>query len=105
MKVQNESVEEGRTFARRSELEVKMDILRVVGEGCRKPTQIMYRANLSWIALQEHFKSLVAVGLLHEEKSGKRTEYELTSNGLAILQDYKKLTSSIKQSIVTVGPF
>jgi predicted transcriptional regulator len=82
-----------------------MEILRVVCEGCKKPTQIMYKANLSWVALQEHFKSLVGGGLLHEVESGKRTEYELTTTGLSILKDYRKLTTSINQTIMTVSAF
>jgi len=82
-----------------------MDILRVVCEGCKKPTQIMYKANLSWVALQEHFRSLVAGGLLHETKFGKRVEYALTSAGLSILQDYRKLTNSMKQTIAPAPSF
>jgi len=101
VRVQKEAAEQVRTFSRRSELEVKMDILRVVCEGCKKPTQIMYKANLSWVALQEHFRSLVGGGLLHEIKSGKRVEYELTAAGLSVLQDYRKLTNTMKQSIAT----
>jgi len=103
--VQREDAEQMRTFSRRSELEVKMDILRVVCEGCKKPTQIMYKANLSWVALQEHFKSLVAGSLLHEVKAGKRIEYELTSAGLSVLQDYRKLTNSMKLSVSTAPLF
>jgi len=105
VRVLREDAEQGRTFARRSELEVKMDILRVVGEGCRKPTQIMYKANLSWIALQEHFKSLLRGGLHHEMRFGKRVEYELTAPGLSLLQDYRKLTNSIKHTMTSVPAF
>jgi len=105
VRVQSENPEQARTFSRRSELEVKMDILRVVCEECRKPTQIMYKANLSWVALQEHFKTLVAGGLLQEIKSGKRVEYELTAAGLSVLQDYRKLTNTMRQSVSTRPSF
>jgi predicted transcriptional regulator len=105
VRVLREDSKQGRTFARRSELEVKMDILRVVGEGWRKPTQIMYKSNLSWIALQDHFKSLAGGGLLREVRSGKRMEYELTAPGLSVLQDYRRLTNSIKQTMTTAPTF
>ena len=104
-KERKENVVEGKMSTRRSELEVKMDILRVVGEGWRKPTQIMYKANLSWSALQEHFKSLVNAGLLREEKFAKRSEYDITPPGITLLNDYRKLTASIKRTVVEIPSF
>src|ERR1700739_957319 len=44
---------------RRSLLQIKVDILKVVASGFGKPTQIMYRANLSWNVLQAQLKSFV----------------------------------------------
>ncbi len=43
---------------RRSHLEVRMDILSCIKAGADKPTQIMYKANLSWTALKDHLSVL-----------------------------------------------
>ena len=47
---------------RRSLLQIKVDILRAVESGYGKPTQIMYRANLSWNVLQTQLRSFYSQG-------------------------------------------
>ena len=84
-----------KTPARRSELEIKMDVLQVVSQGIDRPTQIMYKANLSWIALQENLKSLVAKAFLREENLGPRRRYELTQSGFDILRTFQKVIDSM----------
>ncbi|HXW37905.1 MAG TPA: winged helix-turn-helix domain-containing protein [Nitrososphaerales archaeon] len=81
--------------ARRSELEIRMDMLRVIKEGADKPTQVMYKANLSWIALQAHLKLLLSGGLLREVELGSRKTYELTEKGQKILLDYERLVEQM----------
>jgi len=81
--------------ARRSELEIKMDVLRVVSMGIDRPTQIMYKANLSWIALQSNLKSLVKSTFLREEDLGSRKRYELTQHGFEILSTYQKVVDAM----------
>jgi len=81
--------------ARRSELEIKMDVLRVVSTGIDRPTQIMYKANLSWIALQSNLKSLVTHGFLREDDQGSRKRYELTQHGFEILSTYQKVVDAM----------
>jgi len=80
---------------RRSELEIKMDVLRVVSTGIDRPTQIMYKANLSWIALQSNLKSLVTSGFVREEDLGSRKRYELTQRGFEILGTYQKVVDAM----------
>lgn len=81
--------------ARRSELEIKMDVLQVVSQGIDRPTQIMYKANLSWMALQENLKALVAKSFLREESVGPRRRYELTQSGYEILRTFQKVLESM----------
>jgi len=81
--------------ARRSELEIKMDVLRVVASNIDRPTQIMYKANLSWIALQSNLKSLVTGGFLREEDLGNRKRYELTQKGFEILSTFTKVVEAL----------
>jgi predicted transcriptional regulator len=81
--------------ARRSELEIKMDVLQVVSQGIDRPTQIMYKANLSWLALQENLKALVARSFLREESIGPRRRYELTQRGFEILRTFRTVLETM----------
>jgi len=81
--------------ARRSELEIKMDVLQVVSQGIDRPTQIMYKANLSWMALQENLKSLVSKSFIREESMGPRRRYELTQSGYEILRTFQRVLDSM----------
>ena len=93
--VQMENTGSKKTPARRSELEIKMDVLQVVSQGIDRPTQIMYKANLSWMALQENLKSLVARSFLKEESLGPRRRYELTQSGYEILRSFRSVLESM----------
>ena len=93
--VQVENSGSKKTPARRSELEIKMDVLQVVSQGIDRPTQIMYKANLSWIALQENLKALVARSFLVEENLGTRKRYELTQSGYEILRTFQKVLETM----------
>lgn len=74
---------------RRSRLDICLNILRAVRSGVKKPTRIMYAANISWTVLKKILKSLVAAGFLSEiESQGRRRttrHYEITESGLNIL--------------------
>jgi len=93
--VQAESSGSKKAPARRSELEIKMDVLQVVSQGIDRPTQIMYKANLSWMALQENLKSLVGRSFLREENLGSRRRYELTQSGYDILRNFRTVLESM----------
>jgi predicted transcriptional regulator len=82
---------------RRSQLEIRMDMLKAVREGAEGPTQIMYRANLSWINLQMHLKILVVNGLLAPVEIGNRKRYELTTKGLNVMNRYLNLLDEVNQ--------
>ena len=80
---------------RRSLLQIKVDILKVVAEGYGKPTQIMYRANLSWNVLQAQLKSFVGSGMLNVEEYGSRRRYMVTPKGVEMLDSYQKVVKEI----------
>lgn len=84
---------------RRSHLEIRMDILTCVKTGAEKPTQIMYKANLSWGALKDHLSALEAGNLLTEVEYGSRRRYELTEKGAAVLMSYNKIVEDISQPL------
>jgi predicted transcriptional regulator len=86
---------------RRSLLQIKMDILRVVAEGNGKPTQIMYKANLSWALLKTQLELFRLSGLLSVETYGSRKKYELTEKGANMLEAYRKLEVGMTSPEVT----
>ena len=74
--------------ARRSPLELRMDILTVVRDGAEGPTAIMFKANLSWKLLTQHLKELLTLGILSEHSSKNRFFYRLTDKGINVLRSY-----------------
>lgn len=82
---------------KRSALEVKIDILRAIGKGIRKPTRIVFKANIDWTVLQRH---LVKAGLIINQviltENGKvKNRYHLTEKGREFLRRYRHLMSLV----------
>ena len=73
-----------------------MDILKVVHEGACLPTQIMYSANLAWVALQNNLGSLVGTGLLQRVAAGSKRSYQLTQKGMDILNSFNQILDAVK---------
>jgi len=77
-------------MSRRSRLEIYFDILEVVERGVTKPTQIMYKTNLSWATLQEIFETLIKGGFIREEIKKNSKRYQVTDKGRNALSYYLK---------------
>lgn len=81
---------------RRTKLEVYLDVLWVIKSGTKKPTRIMYGANLSWKPLQRILASLVSQELIRlvdtTEGRDKRTKshYELTQKGENVIRYFNQ---------------
>jgi len=85
-----------RLMTRRSQMEIYMDILRAVAEGRRRPTHIMYRANLSWARLRRYLNFLVKQGLLEEDEDDSgSTLYSITLKGKDVLGYFKKIEGEL----------
>jgi len=89
------SEENKKALSRRSQLEIRMDMLAAVKDGADKPTQIMYKANLSWVALQTHLTQLLERGLLKWVADGSRKRYEITIKGANVMYSYIKVLDEI----------
>jgi len=78
--------------AKRDRLGIINDILSIIqSKGDKvKPTQIMYKANLSHEMLNTYMAELLAKGFIMEkiDKKGRKT-YSLTDKGFNFLRDYK----------------
>ena len=80
---------------RRSLLQVRMEILRVVMNGFGKPTQIMYKSNISWAVLQTQLNTFVAGGLLAVTSYGSRHRYSITEKGIEMVKAYDRVAGEI----------
>lgn len=85
-----------------------MDILTVVRDGAQRPTQIMFKANLSWKVLTEHLRDLLALGIITKHMAGTRLFYKLSEKGIGVLRSYFVVTDQFNPSdhygVSTVRP-
>jgi predicted transcriptional regulator len=79
----------------RSPLEIRIDILRAIMEGAEGPTQIMYKANLSWILFHHHLSALSEQRYVGEKAVGNRKKYSLTDKGSEIVGAYLNLIREV----------
>ena len=80
---------------RRSLLQIRIDILRVIMQGYGKPTQVMYQANLSWKVLQTQLSSFLEAGLLRVEAYGTRRKYAITPKGAEMVRSFQKVADEV----------
>ena len=90
---------------RRSRLEVHLDVLYTIRNGVKKPTRIMYGANLSWKPLQRVLSSLIRQDLVMEvepeDPKDKRTSvcYDLTQKGENVLGYFNKAMALLELEV------
>ncbi len=72
-----------------------MDILEAVADGRRKPTHIMYRANLCWTRLKKNLVFLVKQDLLKMTDAEGAEIFSLTQKGKDILGYFKKVEGEL----------
>ncbi len=75
---------------KRSRLEIYLDVLKTIRKGINKPTNIMYKCNLSWMPLKEILNSLIKQNLLILAEMGNRRTYEITEKGRDVLRYFDK---------------
>jgi len=56
----------------------------------------MYKANLSWIPLQEVFQSLLAQEIIIENERNRRKQYLITEKGIRALKYFEGMAKLIK---------
>ena len=62
------------------------NVLETVDMGVDKPTNIMYKCNLSWVPMQEILALLIGKSLIREVESGSKKTYEITERGRDLLR-------------------
>ena len=77
-------------MSKRSRLQIYFDVLEVVEGGTSKPTQIMYRTNLSWNTLNKVLTVLINSKFLRKEKTKNSKRFFITDKGKKALAYYRK---------------
>lgn len=78
-------------IGKRSRLELYLEVLRVIGKGVGKPTNIMYKCNLSWTNCREILEFLTEQGFITFINNSNRRFYKLTENGRDLLRNLDKI--------------
>jgi len=81
--------EESTAFARRSKIEIYIDILQCTSLRPIRLTHIMRDANISYSELKKILQSLESDGLIVSQDTVSGKLYQSTAEGLKILQDYR----------------
>ncbi len=76
---------------KRNKLEVIRDILIVIQakNGKAKPTQILYKSNLSHIMMKAYISEILSMGLAREKSSESGRVYSITEKGLKYISEFK----------------
>lgn len=82
-------------MARRSQMEILIDILKAVADGKEKPTHIMYRANLSWTRLKKQLAFLTKQEMLVNMEVDGGTIYKITGKGKDVLTYFRKIEGEL----------
>ncbi len=78
---------------KRDKLQIIYDILRVIQDrnGKVKPTQILYKSNLSHQMMDEYLRELVKKEFVLETHQGKSRTYSLTQKGFDYVHKYRSV--------------
>ena len=81
----------------RDRLHIMAEVLAVTINGALK-TQIMYKANLSFVQLNEYLSFLLEVGLIKTVKKGEKKFYKTTRKGIKYLESYDQIRGIMTHS-------
>ena len=81
---------------KRSRIEIYLDILQTIKKGVNKPTQIMYRTNLSWKPLMQFIDTMMEQKLITYEELGSHITYKITENGTNVLKYFHEAMQLIE---------
>jgi len=90
-----ENLGDSRVRKRRDRLYIMGKILEIARDGCLK-TRIMYRANLSFVQLNEYLGFLLEMELLKETSEDGKSVYRTTRKGVRFLRNYYKIRDLLR---------
>jgi predicted transcriptional regulator len=83
-------------MAKRSRLEISCDILKLILEGEQKPTQLMFKANISWDVIKDLLELMIKKELITQTITGKARRYDITEKGIQTLSYYQNAIKEIE---------
>jgi predicted transcriptional regulator len=86
-------------MTKRSRIEIYFDTLKVIERGATKPTEIIYKASLSWKILNEILPILVTKGFIREELLKNSKRYHISDKGYNALFYYRKSLEGLIEKI------
>jgi predicted transcriptional regulator len=83
---------------KRNRLEIIRDILLVIRNknGKIKPTQILFKSNLSHIMMKEYLAELIGKKFIEEISSDGKKTYRITQKGMDYLNEFGNISSFIE---------
>lgn len=78
----------------RDKFDIIADMLQVIRQGAKK-TEIMYKANLSYLLLNKYLTGIMKFGFVYFER--KKRRYLLTDKGMEFLERYHVYSRHNKQ--------
>ena len=82
---------------RRDRLNIVAEIINIARKGSPK-TRIMYKANMSFAAVNDYLPFLLKTNLITRTSDGKKTIYKSTEKGMTLLNLYGKLTELMSEN-------
>ena len=82
---------------RRDRLNIVAEIINIARKGSPK-TRIMYKANMSFAAVNDYLPFLLKTSLITQASDGKKTIYKSTEKGMTLLNLYSQLTELISEN-------
>ena len=71
-------------------------VYKLILEGEHKPTQLMYKANISWDVIKDLLALMIKKELITEYTFGKVRRYDITERGIRILSYYQNAVKEIE---------
>lgn len=90
-----EKLFESTSHRRRDRLHIIADILIIAKNGSLK-TQIMYKANMTFVQLNEYLSFLLETNLIVSTKEKDKTIYKVTSKATRFLRNYSEIRELLK---------
>lgn len=76
------------SHGRRSKLDIVGDILQVIAEGSQRPTNIMFKANLTWPLTIAYLEVLLRHKMITREGTENKFVYRIAPKGADLLRSY-----------------
>jgi predicted transcriptional regulator len=90
---------------RRSELELKIEILRAISEGASKQAHVIQKSNISWAMAQNFIRKLERQGLIETLQTKGRKIFVITERGRRVLDSYTTMMKELELDVpVQVEP-